>query len=50
MIWIGINELTNRKAENRNKSICLNINNEIVSDPSKLANIFNQFFTSVEKK
>jgi len=49
-IWIGINELTNRKVKNRENITCLNINNEIISDPSNVANHFNRYFTSVAKK
>jgi len=48
-IWRGINELTNRKGKKKENTICLNINNEIISDPSKVANHFNKFFTSVAK-
>ena len=49
-IWTGINELTNRKPKNSRENITLTINEEIVSDPTKVANHFNTFFTSVAKK
>ena len=49
-IWLGINELKNRKSKNKDSNICLNINNEIMSDLNKVFNHFNQFFTSIAKK
>ena len=42
--------MSNRKPKGSSNNICLNINNEIISDPIKVATHLNKFYTSVAQK
>ena len=46
-IWQGINEYLNRKRNKASNNITLNINGNNITEPSNVANIFNNFFTSI---
>ena len=49
-IWQGINEYLNRKKQNNSNNITLNINGNNITEPLNIANIFNNFFTSIADK
>ena len=46
-IWQGINDFLLRNKNKNNNNITLNFRNENVSDPLEVANIFNNFFSSI---
>ena len=46
-LWQGINEYLNRKKNNNTNNITLNINGNNISEPLNVANIFNNFFTTI---
>ena len=48
-VWQGINSLINSKSKRSSDKISLNDNNNgnLISDPSNVANKFNEFFTSI---
>ena len=45
-IWKGVRQIIKCK-ENSKSKISLNINNKVESDPLKIANHFNEYFTSI---
>ena len=46
-MWKGINELVSLKSFKSRVNISLNVNNNIESDPLKLAKEFNKYFTNI---
>ena len=47
-LWTGIKSVINTKSKNFLQSISqLTANGEIIQDPQKVANVFNNFFVSV---
>ena len=44
-IWKGVRKITECKEKSKSK-ISLNVNNKAESDPLKIANHFNEYFTS----
>ena len=48
MLWHGIRSILNISNKNQASHICqLNINGKLISDPVKMANIFNKYFVNV---
>ncbi|KAF9811204.1 hypothetical protein SFRURICE_002573 [Spodoptera frugiperda] len=47
-MWSIINERTNKTFKKERTNLRLQVNNKIISEPKQIANIFNNFFTSIE--
>ena len=48
--WKGINEIINVKKTKKNSPSSLNINNEIITDNTVIANTFNSYFSNIADK
>ena len=46
-IWEGINSYLNRRKNSENRNITLTINDNTITDPQKVADIFNKYFTTI---
>ncbi|KAF9799073.1 hypothetical protein SFRURICE_008583 [Spodoptera frugiperda] len=46
-MWSIINERTNKTFKKERTNLRLQVNNKIISEPKQIANIFNNFFTSI---
>jgi endonuclease/exonuclease/phosphatase family metal-dependent hydrolase len=44
--WKLINQIVNKKSKNSDPISSINLNGDIISDPKRIAEIFNEFFTS----
>ena len=45
--WEGINQILNKKKHNSQANIILTVNNKPITEPSKISNQFNQFFSTI---
>ena len=46
-VWKGIKELVNIKSKNYDVPTCLQLDDEHITNPTKVSNTFNKYFTSV---
>ena len=46
-IWKGIKEIINIKSKNYDIPTCIQVENNIITDPLKICNSFNEYFTSI---
>ena len=46
-IWKGIKEIINIKSKNYDIPTCIQVGNNIITDPLKICNSFNEYFTSI---
>ena len=49
-IWKGIKSIISLKNCTSSSPNLLNLNNKLTSDPLKIANVFNNYFSSIEEK
>ena len=46
-IWLGIKEITNIKSKNYEVPTCIQVDNNMLIDPQKICNSFNDYFTNI---
>ena len=46
-IWLGIKEIINIKSKNYEVPTCIQVNNNTITDPIKICNTFNDYFTNI---
>ena len=46
-VWHGIKEIINIKAKNNASHVCVMENNDLVTDPTDVRNLFNKYYSSV---
>ena len=45
-IWLGIKEIINIKSKNYEVPTCIQVDNNMIIDPKKICNSFNDYFTN----